>query len=114
MAARAGRFPGDLLAGDRAIFLAGKCFGARFWISRGPLAGRRGTMERGDPLPAVGKVGQPRVRRATVCILSAAVVDTGGGARIWGSLECRAGSLHRHGQANGGSDVVLRLSELLV
>src|SRR6267143_4947586 len=77
--ARAERFPGHGVAGGCAIFLAGECFGARLWISRGFVAGRCGAVERGYLFSAVDGVGEPRIWRAAVYFLSAAVVDAGGG-----------------------------------
>src|ERR1700687_768382 len=103
MAARAERFPGDVIAGDRAIFLDGERFGARFRISRGLLAGRCGTVERRGFFPTVDGVGGLRVWRAAVYFLSAAVVDAGGGAGLCLSLECRAGNFHRDRADDGGT-----------
>ncbi len=96
MVARAERFPGHGVAGGCAIFLAGECFGARLWISRGFVAGRCGAVERGHLFSAVDGVGEPRIWRAAVYFLSAAVVDAGGGPGFCGSVENGAGSFHRH------------------
>ncbi len=85
MAARAGRFPGNSAAGDRAIFLARERLGARHRISRVVVAGSCGTVERRHSFSAVGGVGEPRIRRAALHFLSAAVVDAGGGAELCGS-----------------------------
>src|SRR5204862_4352605 len=103
VAARAGRFPGDVVAGDRAFFLDGERFGARFRISRGLLVGRYGAVERRDLFSAVDGVGELRVWRAAVYFLSTAVVDAGGGAGLCVSVECRAGNFHRHRADNGGT-----------
>src|SRR2546426_2337571 len=101
--ARAGRFSGHGAAGDCAIFLDGECFGARLWISCGLVAGRCGTVERGHLFPAVDGVGEPRLWRAAIHFLSAAVVDAGSNTGLRGSVECRAGSFHCHRPDDGGN-----------
>src|SRR5437667_12213756 len=77
VAVRAGRFPGNGTAGDCALFLVGERLGARLRISCGLVAGRRGAVERRDFFSAMDGVGEPRIRRATIYFLSAAVVDAG-------------------------------------
>src|SRR5258708_35800229 len=103
MAARAGRFPGNSAAGDRAIFRARERLGARHRISRVVVAGSCGTVERRHSFSAVGGVGEPRIRRAALRFLSAAAVDAGGGTELCGSVEGGAGIFHRHGPDDGGT-----------
>src|SRR5713101_1730569 len=103
MAARAGRFPGNSAAGDRAIFLARERLGARHRISCVLVAGGCGTVERRHSFSAVGGVGEPRIWGAALHFLSAAVVDAGGGAELCGSLEGGAGVFHRHLPDDGGT-----------
>src|SRR5258708_9365946 len=72
-------------------------------MPRSVVAGRCGAVERRHFFSAVGGMGQPRIRRAAVYFLSAAVVDAGGGAELRGSVECRAGGIHRAGADDGGT-----------
>src|SRR6267143_468150 len=53
--------------------------------------------------PAVGGVGEPRIRRATIYLLSAVVVDAGGSAELCSSVECRARGFHHHRADDGGT-----------
>ena len=101
MVARAGRIPVYGAADCCAIFLAGECFGARFWISRGFVAGRGGAVEGGDLFSAVDGVGELRVWRAAIHFLSAAVVDAGSGAGLGVAVECGAGGFY-FDRANAG------------
>src|SRR5260370_10247267 len=103
MAARAGRFPGKSAAGDCAIFLARERLGARHRISCVLVSGGCGTVERRNSFSAVGGVGEPRIWGAALHFLSAAVVDSGGGAELCGSVECRAGGFHLHRPDDGGT-----------
>src|SRR5258708_10394699 len=72
-------------------------------MSGGSVGGCGGTVERRNRFSAMGGVGEPRIRRATIYLLSAAVVDAGGGAELCVSVECRAGSFHRHRADDGGA-----------
>src|SRR5205814_3934399 len=94
-------------AGDCALFLAGKRFGTRLRISRCLVAGRRGAVERRDFFPAVDGVGEPRIRRAAIHFLSAALVDAGGGAELCSSVERRARCVHCY-RADGGWTLFVR------
>src|SRR5438132_72731 len=67
------------------------------------MAGRCGTVERGHPFSEVDGVGEPRIWRAAVYFLSAAVLDAGGGAEFCGSVERGAGTFHRDCADDGGS-----------
>src|SRR6266404_1703024 len=60
-------------------------------------------MARRDFLPPMDGVGQPRIWRAAIYFLSAALVDAGGGAELCGSLECGAGSFHCRRANDGGN-----------
>src|SRR6266700_5410764 len=67
------------------------------------MAGRCGTVERGDFFSAVDGVGKPRIWRAAIYFLPAALMDAGGGAGICSSVECRAGSFYCHRANDGGA-----------
>src|SRR5258708_15975071 len=72
-------------------------------MSGGSVGGCGGTGERRNRFSGMGGVGEPGIRRATIYLLSAAVVDAGGGAELCVSVECRAGSFHRHRADDGGA-----------
>src|SRR6266571_8582160 len=67
------------------------------------MAGRCGTVERGDFISAVDGVGQPRIWRAAIYFLSAALVDAGGSAGVCSSVECCAGSFYCCRADDGGT-----------
>src|ERR1700730_8224667 len=82
----------------RAVFLAGKRIGARFRVPRGFLARRSRSVEGRNPVSTLGGMGQSRIWRTPVHLLSAAVVAAGSLVEFRRALELRAGCLPRAGR----------------
>src|SRR5207249_1628482 len=87
LAAGSGRFAGNGAAGGHAVFPDGKCGGARFRISPVFVDGSRAAVERPHLLSSVDAMGERRLWRAAVHLLSTTLVDAGGRAGHGGVVE---------------------------